>query len=48
MADKKTQTDAEKAVKVVQPTYPDFENSWIFEDLDRTWALKPITPKIEC
>lgn len=48
MVDKKTQTNDEKAVKVVQPIYPDFENSWIFEALDNVRPPDPITPKIEC
>ena len=48
MADKKTQTAGEKAVKVVQPSYPDFENSWIFEELDRMHEPNPVKPKIAC
>ena len=48
MADKKTQTDGKKTVKVVQPSYPDFENSWMFEELDSPTPPRPFTPKIEC
>ena len=48
MADKKTQTDGKKAVKVVQPIYPDFENSWMFEDLDRMQDPRPDKTKNDC
>ena len=48
MSDKKTQINSKKRVKVVQPVYPDFENSWIFEELDTAVPPEPVAPKIEC
>ena len=44
---KKTQPNSKNEIKVVQPTYPDYENSWMFEDLDRASTPKSTASKIQ-